>query len=623
MTTKMLGVGFAPDVAIINDFVYVAYGMPGKLMLVALTLDGREMSREELPGGFEQSYPRFDVPWLVYRQREAWNWAAVALHLFTRQLWSFGPAGGTYCLAANAALGLCAWEEQRADGWRIWFGHLVSGTKQLTRLPGAPDGIDQLVSLDQVTLRKDTRQQVPGMFHPVRAGDLTVGERPDRYAGAPPEGTAAVLDGEPLRIAWLDQDTPTPRCATNRSIYALVTGGAGGVRLWLGTRADVQALPEPSEAVRFPTFAFDHPVLVAPFKDSEGTSGAPAEIVVNGNAQAVARPYFAAEDTLAGPFLGELLGIYSESSLNPTAALGIADRRHTRLLLCHDSATPWTPPAGLRPWDVPCLELYWYAKGETLDQARFRWSSSVQALVNAWPGDCGVVPMFYCMGGAPPDEVLTVAEVLDALASLSLLVNLSPRIKVIAPFSYQRANGIVAHPELRKAFNDLLGAAQRAGMAVLHLVPAPVPAPSTPPIPTSLYHHAKEYIMSGQTEIGAIKGPGNKFGRVVQADAGRGPFGWYPVLFDRDTPDDDCWFELSQSDTRHQLRHTKVDGILGADATEHSTDIPHEFYLKPGVDRGILESPVLIHDPASALIVGYFTWPEKAVAGPAFVWVKQ
>ena len=125
------------------------------------------------------------------------------------------------------------------------------------------------------------------------------------------------------------------------------------------------------------------------------------------------------------------------------------------------------------------------------------------------------------------------------------------------------------------------------------------------------------------TEIGAIKGPGNKFGRVLQSDAGTGPFGWFPIRFDRDTPDDDCWFELTKPDTRYQLRHTKVDGLFGADATEHSTDIPRQFYLKPGNNRGILESPVVIFDPVSPLIVGYLTWPEKGVSGPAFTWVKK
>lgn len=127
-------------------------------------------------------------------------------------------------------------------------------------------------------------------------------------------------------------------------------------------------------------------------------------------------------------------------------------------------------------------------------------------------------------------------------------------------------------------------------------------------------------------EIGAVRGPGNKFGRVLAADAGLGPFGWYPIRFDRDTPDDDCWWELSKPDSLYMLRHTIVACILGADATEHSADIPKQFYGKPGglEARGVLESPVLIYDPVEAgLIVGYVRWPEKGVSGPAFSWVKR
>jgi hypothetical protein len=149
----------------------------------------------------------------------------------------------------------------------------------------------------------------------------------------------------------------------------------------------------------------------------------------------------------------------------------------------------------------------------------------------------------------------------------------------------------------------------------------PVPPEPPQPPPDEPYDRAKEYSMTA--EVGAIKGPGNKFGRVLLDDAGTGPFDWYPIRWDRDEPDDDCWFELTKPDSRYALRHTKVDGLFGADATEHSTDIPHQFYLKPGADRGILESPVLIYDPASALVVGYLTWPEKVVAGPAFAWVTR
>lgn len=151
------------------------------------------------------------------------------------------------------------------------------------------------------------------------------------------------------------------------------------------------------------------------------------------------------------------------------------------------------------------------------------------------------------------------------------------------------------------------------------------------PLPIYPYYHPKEYSMS-VNETGAIKGPGNKFGRVLASSLGTGPFGWYAVTFDRDTPDDDCWWTLTMPDGRYALTHTKVPCILGADLTEHSDTTPmsaslavaRAFYGKPSNQvRGILESPVLIYDPVSDLIVGYFTWPDKGIAIPSFAWVTK
>jgi len=128
------------------------------------------------------------------------------------------------------------------------------------------------------------------------------------------------------------------------------------------------------------------------------------------------------------------------------------------------------------------------------------------------------------------------------------------------------------------------------------------------------------------TEVGAIK-VGPLFGRVVESFAGKGPFGWYAVAFDREAPDDDCWWELSKPDERHALVHTKVPCLFGGDQKEAEDFM---FYGKPTSlpnARGILESPVLIHDPASNLIVGIFTWPDRHPTGgtgsPSFVWVKK
>jgi len=132
-------------------------------------------------------------------------------------------------------------------------------------------------------------------------------------------------------------------------------------------------------------------------------------------------------------------------------------------------------------------------------------------------------------------------------------------------------------------------------------------------------------------EVGAVK-VGPLFARLLPAGAGLGPFGWHLVQFDRETPDDDCWFTLTKPDSRHALIHTKVPCLLGADQLKAEDSM---FYGKPTNlpnARGILESPVLIKDPAAALqgielIVGYFTWPNRHTTGgtgsPSFVWVKR
>jgi hypothetical protein len=416
--------------------------------------------------------------------------------------------------------------------------------------------------------------------------------------------------------------------------------GPGDLVKLRASRAGVRFVVDPEGAARrvpewrsfvvpvvIPSFSFGHQVTVAVFKDPDGVTAAPAEILVNGNDQRSARPVIVASDTLGRSWRGPLLGVYDEAA-DPAAALSLARQRKTRLFLTWDKKEPWALPPGLRPWDVPMIEMYRY-EGETLAAALARWRRDARSMLQLWRGDCGVVPMFYCMGGAAggsPPELWPIGAVTETLAYLSEIVNLSPRIKVVAPFSYLRANGIVAHGELQRAYDNLLAAAPiPAALTPVDVTPPPPlpPPPPPPPKPKDLYNTAKEYTMSTQTETGYVKGPGNKFGRVAEADKGKGPFGWYPVLFDREQPDEDCEFVLSRPDSRHAVRHARVDGLLGADATEHSADIPRQFYLKPGDDRGILESPVVIHDPASALIVGFFTWPDKGVSGPAFTWVKK
>ena len=311
------------------------------------------------------------------------------------------------------------------------------------------------------------------------------------------EPVARALPSGAVRVVWSVDPSETP----------------AGIR---AVDIDVAAIPaidlRPAVAAPPPppvTFSFAHPVLIAPFKDPEGATAAPAEIVVNLNDQSAARPCFVAEDSLGVRLAGPVLGVYTESS-PPVSAVALAAARRVRVLACHDGpdAYPSVTLAALRPWDIPALELY-LLKGEPLAQAVARWNVNLAILLAAWPGDVAVIAMFYCEGGAPPNETFAVAQVLDALRVLPALVNTSPRVKVIAAFEYLRANGIAGHQELADAFTNLLAAGRAAGLATLAAVdpqpphpapaPAPHPAPAPAPAPATPYPAAKVYEGVKQT----------------------------------------------------------------------------------------------------------------------------
>jgi hypothetical protein len=238
-----LGAGVAPDVTLVNGLVYVAYGTqnPMALVLVVLSINGVEVERLTLPNGFDQSFPRFSGPWLVYRQDEAHDFAATAMHVVTKKVWAYRPAGGTFGLTVNANLNLMAYEWRTTGPWRIYLSHLVTGETTGTAMEGAPDGLDRLLAPNDVTLRKDTRGDVEGIWYPVDAGALTVGELRDEPS-RPNGGIGVRLWGDALRVALPAQNTPNPRCAAAGGVYAIVCWG-DTVRLLLASEAELRALP--------------------------------------------------------------------------------------------------------------------------------------------------------------------------------------------------------------------------------------------------------------------------------------------------------------------------------------------------------------------------------------------
>lgn len=162
-------------------------------------------------------------------------------------------------------------------------------------------------------------------------------------------------------------------------------------------------------------------------------------------------------------------GVYTESEHMPASV-----PPDKRMLLAHDGPTDYVLPAGMRKFDIPLIEYYRIPE-ETITQSATRWKRQTLKLLQDWPNDIGVISMFYTQNR------WSITEVLEGISYLSRLVNLSPRIKLVAPFAYNRANGITASPELMDAFHSL----QRAtpGTPVLELIVPPTPEPPDPEPP--------------------------------------------------------------------------------------------------------------------------------------------
>jgi hypothetical protein len=149
--------------------------------------------------------------------------------------------------------------------------------------------------------------------------------------------------------------------------------------------------------------------------------------------------------------------------------------------------------------------------------------------------------------------------------------------------------------------------------AVAPMVPAPVPLPVTPPpsVPAPPPPHAPVPIPKPTPVPAPIPAPvsravpfevamstkkvalrlGQFFGRIDPASSGKGPFGWFPVVFDqRDPSNPECVFEQSGPANALKVQHEQTRALLGADATEFSDGIAKEFYGKPNEDQGGYET---------------------------------
>lgn len=197
---------------------------------------------------------------------------------------------------------------------------------------------------------------------------------------------------------------------------------------------------------------FDHPVTVVAF---EGTGSDP----VGTEIEAIVR--------------------FSED-IDPSAV--VAAYPNGRVAWLHDGGNIVPIPSCLRPWDQVWIEDY-LIDGEAPSEAPARFTRNLETVEAEWPGDIGKVPMFYGQGGVGAAEKWSRQQVIDAATASCRGVNGHPRVKVLAAFAKDRANGIIEYPERQELYGRVQKASPGPATFVPMVGPEPQPAPQPQPAP--------------------------------------------------------------------------------------------------------------------------------------------
>ncbi len=251
--------------------------------------------------------------------------------------------------------------------------------------------------------------------------------------------------------------------------------------------APLQPIPVGPPPIVYPVIApFTHAVSIAPFKDLDGTSGSDSEVVIDGASQAPGdrRLCWVGFDLDGGHTAilkawtaGRLYGIAAEG-FGPRgydAARPLADRLFTRVAWWSDGIQVVAPPVGLNSWDQVWHEWYWYREqGETFSQAQVRWSRAFDLGLASRCHDLGGIPQYFTRGIFTDQETVNIIG-----ASLSVFGNLTPRLTVIAPFEYDRINGITGNPAVHQMYDRLLAASVLGVPVFTPAWPVPPPRPSS------------------------------------------------------------------------------------------------------------------------------------------------
>lgn len=360
-------------------------------------------------------------------------------------------------------------------------------------------------------------------------------ERKAVYVGQGPDAPAqvAATDGSGWRTVWLGDTAFPPQ-------LAVAPDGRAMVGIASSTAAFVQSPFGPyigggsgNGSVIIPEVAlFPHAVVISPFKDSTHASGC----------------QWTAE---------ELAAKYR--------------------VWFHDGTDEPQPPAGTQIVLVECYRV----PEETLLQSGGRWTANVKTSLQTGL-IVGVIPMFYTQ------DRWTVQQTVDAAWVGCDLVRFNPRIQVIAPFEYDRANGITAHSELQELLRRVQKATPGVPAFLSQTAPPIIPPPVIPPTPIYPFQSIKEFAIM-TSEIRDCAGPDGKFGRA-DVVANR-------IVFDQVSPNDDTKVEITQPDNLYTVRFVKPNKIVnfpgtwGADSS--SGGVVRQFELRDPGQRGADESPVV------------------------------
>jgi hypothetical protein len=443
-----------PDVAFHNGALWYVW-MEGTRLTV--TRDGVEILKLTLPGslGFPRLHSWAGVLWLAYHDGT------------DGQLQSLDPMGDPRTLTpCQNNDPICfgdrwvAWQGAAQYNWPITRMDLETNVA-ISAGMGAGTGLSRVLVDGTVRTIDQDRFIVPGVTRPTWAADLTVAEGPGN------SGVAWSLTDGRKGVLWPGVPSWTPRCASDpdRDRVAVVTWGGPTREPWIGTRADLSAVPVPVDpivrigrAMWGGWFVFGATPATLPGNciAQVGPIGKPlSEILVYSTAGQVVAQYVAAE--LPGQSIA--------------TEIAKARIRHPRVpVLAYWSRKDHAGP--VPPADWIGVEAY---RGATESVAAFETRVSA-AVVRC--SKAVLIAQVYTSNAANTLDLVSIPPVIARIARY-----FSNVVGILGFSGAGRATGYEDHPEVHAAWTECYAGIPSAPPIVVLPVPAPVPIPIPIPVP--------------------------------------------------------------------------------------------------------------------------------------------